>query len=100
MINKKEIEHLASLARIKLSEKEKTTLVKDFDGILGYIDQLKKFDTKNNKNDFISGGTANINVMRQDVVESISKDDRERLLHEAPHKEGDFVAVKKIIEQD
>jgi Asp-tRNA(Asn)/Glu-tRNA(Gln) amidotransferase C subunit len=29
-----------------------------------------------------------------------SAEDRERLLDEAPDREGDFVAVKKIIAQD
>jgi Asp-tRNA(Asn)/Glu-tRNA(Gln) amidotransferase C subunit len=42
----------------------------------------------------------NRNVFREDVVVDTSPEDRERILGEAPQREGDFIAVKKIIEQD
>jgi Asp-tRNA(Asn)/Glu-tRNA(Gln) amidotransferase C subunit len=39
-------------------------------------------------------------VTRADEVATTSAEDRERLLNEAPDREGDFIAVKKIIAQD
>ena len=97
MITVKELEHLANLARIDLSEDDKKSLIKEFDSILGYVDQLKKV-----KVDMDASGRVGAvkNVMRPDVVESTSDADREALLKEVPHREGDFVAVKKMIEQD
>ncbi len=97
MITVKDIEHLANLARIELTAEEKNSFVKEFDSILGYIDQLKKV-----KVDMDESGRVGVlrNVMRDDVVAERNTDEREALLREAPHREKDFVAVKKIIAQD
>jgi aspartyl-tRNA(Asn)/glutamyl-tRNA(Gln) amidotransferase subunit C len=97
MITPKELDHLATLSRIKLTEDDKKSLIKEFDSILAYIDQLKKVPVKMDAEGRVG---AVKNVMRPDVVASISSEDRERLLNEAPDREGDFIAVKKIIAQD
>ena len=97
MITVKELEHLAALSRIDLSEADKESLIKEFDSILGYVDQLKKADVKMDAEGRVG---AVKNVMRPDSVESVSAEDRERLLAEAPDREGDYIAVKKIIAQD
>ncbi len=97
MITVKELEHLAALSRINLSEADKRSLIKEFDSILGYVDQLKKVDVPMDAEGRVG---AVKNVTRPDVVENTSKEDRERLLAEAPDREGDFIAVKKIIAQD
>ena len=97
MITVAELEHLAKLARIKLTEDDKKSLVKEFDSILGYIDQLKKADVKLDAEGRVG---AVRNIARPDVASPVSAEDRERLLAEAPDREGDFIAVKKIIAQD
>lgn len=97
MINPQELDHLANLARIKLSDEQKKSLIKEFDSILGYVDQLKKVEVSMDAEGRVG---AVKNVMREDVVVNTTPEDRERLLKNAPHREGDFVAVKKIIEQD
>ncbi len=97
MITVKELEHLATLSRIKLTDDDKKSLVKEFDSILAYVDQLKKVDVKMDAEGRVG---AVKNVMRPDVAMPISAEDRERLLNEAPDREGDFIAVKKIIAQD
>lgn len=97
MITVSELEHLAKLARIELTEVDKKSLVKEFDSILGYVDQLKKVKVSLDAEGRVG---AVKNVMRDDVVVDTSPEDRERLLKEAPQREGDFIAVKKIIAQD
>lgn len=97
MITVTDIEKLANLARIKLDESEKQDLTKDIDSILVYVDQIKKATVNNNQ---APDSGINRNVFRKDVSESISSSDRESILNEAPDREGDFVAVKKIIAQD
>ena len=94
MITPAEIEKLATLARIKLTEDDKVSLVKEFDSILGYIDQLKKVDVSIDTEGRVG---AVKNSMRPDAARQISASDREGLLNEAPDREGDFIAVKKII---
>lgn len=95
-MKQEELEHLAVLARIKLTEEDKKSLVKEFDSILSYIDQLKKVKVSMDAEGRVG---AVKNVARSDLAEPISLEDRERILNEAPQRVGDFVAVKKIIEQ-
>lgn len=97
MITVTDIEKLANLARIKLNESEKQDLTKDIDSILVYVDQIKKATVNT---DQAPDAGINRNVFRKDISESISSSDRESILNEAPDREGDFVAVKKIIAQD
>lgn len=96
MITTQELEHLATLSRIKLSDEDKKALVKEFDSILAYIDQLKKVDVSMDAEGRVG---AVKNVSRADEARPVSSADRERLLDEAPDREKDFIAVKKIIEQ-
>lgn len=93
MISKKDIENLANLARIKLSDKEKEGLAKDIDSILAYVDQIKAAPI----GDFKPQAGEVRNVMREDDVVNTSAEDRQCILDEAPKREGDYVAVKKIL---
>jgi len=93
MISKKDIENLANLARIRLSEGEKESLAKDVDSILAYVDQIKAAPI----GDFKPKPGSFKNVMRDDSAMNTSAIDRERLLDEAPKRKGDYVAVKKIL---
>lgn len=95
-----ELEHLANLARIHLSDDDKKSLLKEFDGILGYVDQLKKVDVSLDAEGRVG---AVKNVMREDSVLTQDQNNydiyRDAILKEAPDRVGDFIAVKKIIEQ-
>lgn len=97
MITTKELEHLAALARIKLSDGDKKSLIKEFDSILGYIDQLKKVEIDIDTESRVGSVK---NTSRDDAANPVSGEEREKLLDEAPDREGDFVAVKKMIAQD
>ena len=96
MIKTEEFEHLANLARIHLDENDKSLLIKEFDSILSYIDALKKVQVSMD-----AEGRVGVvkNIMREDVAVSQDEGDRKALIDEAPDKVGDFIAVKKIIEQ-
>jgi len=97
MITSTELDKLATLARIELTEADKASMLKEFDAIIGYVDQLKKVDVSL---DAAGRVGAVKNAMRADEAVVISAADREGLLKEAPHREGDFIAVQKIIAQD
>ncbi len=97
MITVKEIENLANLARIKLDESEKQSLTKEIDSILNYIDEIKKATVNMDFEPAV--GSVN-NIYREDIPELISNESREAILNEAPDREGDFIAVKKIIDQE
>ena len=97
MITVKEIENLANLARIKLDDTEKESLTKDIDSILSYVDQIKEATVNM---DYTPVPGAVQNAFRDDSITTTSPEGREAILDEAPDREGDFVAVKKIIAQD
>lgn len=65
-INKKSIENLAELARIKLDSKEEGKMLEDLTKILDYFNELNEVDTS--KVEPLTGGTSLQNVMRDDVA--------------------------------
>lgn len=97
MITTTEVEKLAQLARIKLDPDEKQALTKEIDSILSYVDEIKKA-TVDMEYTPTPGDVHN--VVRLDEVRTTSAEDRERILAESPDREGEFIAVKKIIAQD
>ena len=44
-INRAEVERVASLARLSLSDEEADRLAREFDSFIGYIDTLQEIDT-------------------------------------------------------
>ena len=94
MITIQEVEKLATLARIKLEDSEKAEMAKEIGSILTYIDQIKKATVDMDTTPSIG---AVHNVFREDIAKTTSPEDREALLKEAPDREGEFIAVKKII---
>jgi aspartyl-tRNA(Asn)/glutamyl-tRNA(Gln) amidotransferase subunit C len=95
-ITRKEVEYVARLARLELSEKEKEIYAGQLENILGYIDQLNKLDTKDVPP--TSHALSLSNVWRDDVLCPATPDDIERLLANAPEREDNFFKVKKVIE--
>lgn len=61
-----DIEKLALLARIKLTEKEKEKLQKEFGAILDYVSQLEKAETGEMSDEEISMAKGVKNIMRDD----------------------------------
>jgi len=93
-ITKQEVEHVAKLARLELSEQEKDKLTDQMSNILTYVEKLNEADTQGIE------PTSHVldikNVMREDVPEeSLSQ---ERALANAPEKAAGHFKVPKIIE--
>lgn len=97
-ISKEQVEHIAKLARIELTEKEKEKLTQDLSSILDYFDQLNKVDTTKIKG--ISQVTGLDSVMRNDEIKQGDKrlTIRDKLLKEAPKRKKDYIQVPKILE--
>jgi len=94
MIDKKDVEYVAGLARIAVSEEEKDFLKVQLSKILDYIDKLKELDTQAVKP--LRALHLETNVFRQDVPNPLlCKDD---ILKNAPSREGDYFKVPKVIE--
>jgi aspartyl-tRNA(Asn)/glutamyl-tRNA(Gln) amidotransferase subunit C len=95
-ITKKEVEHIAELARIKLTEKEKNKMTKELGAILGYIDKLKEVDTEGIEP--IANITGLENVFRKDEPAGAGQVEPENLLKEVPARKDNYVKVKEVFE--
>ena len=91
MISKEEVEHIAKLARLELSEKETEKMQKDLTVILGYFDLLKKAP----KVKIEEPASAKASAWRKDEVIS-SHDIADELIAAAPDKKDDYIKVKAI----
>ena len=91
----KDIEKLAKLARIELTENEKQTYLKDISAILGYVDQIKEVVGKTGEER--KAGELR-NVMRVDEVKNETGGNTDSIVAEFPRKEKDYLKVKKILD--
>lgn len=93
-ITREEVEHVARLARLELSEEEKERMTRQLDGILGYVAKLDELDTS--QVEPTSHVLPMLNVMREDEVKpSLSPGDA---LANAPDCEPPYFRVPRIIE--
>ncbi|MGH7361148.1 MAG: Asp-tRNA(Asn)/Glu-tRNA(Gln) amidotransferase subunit GatC [Candidatus Methylomirabilales bacterium] len=94
-ITLQEVEHVARLARLALSEEEKDQMRSQLDRILGYIEKLNQLDTTGVEP--TSHVIPMTNVLRDDArVPSVP---REEALANAPDRREGFFQVPRIIEQ-
>lgn len=93
-LNRKDVEHVALLSRLDLSENELDKFTGQLDAILEYIDVLNQVDTS------AVEPMAHVleirNVMRADEVQPSLP--REAALQNAPDAEDGFFKVPKIVE--
>lgn len=95
MITKEDVQHIAKLARLGLTEKEIEKFQRELSLILDYIEKLKEVD--------ISGVKAELQPLELEIT---ARDDEERqrdkiervkkLLKLAPENENSFLKVKSI----
>jgi len=94
-LSKEEVEHVAKLARLAVSEEEKEAISRQLSEILTYIGKLNELDTS--KVQPTSHVLDLSNVLRDDAIrESLSTAD---VLANAPDRVNDFFRVPKIIEE-
>lgn len=97
-ISKKDIEHIALLARIKLTGREEDKLTEDLGGILEYINKLKEVDTN-------SIGKAEMSkwlyeVYRKDEPNTADfKPEPEEMLAQVPDRKDDYIKVRAVFEE-
>jgi len=93
-LSREEIEHVALLSRLKLTDEEVERFTGQLNSILGYFEELKEADTSQ-----ISGTThvvPMVNVMREDVMRPSI--DPEVAVSNAPDKTDEFFKVPRVVE--
>ncbi len=91
---KMDIQKVAKLARLQLSDEEKETFGNQLDQVLTYVEQLSRLDTTGIE--ATSHAIPMSNVFRND--ESRPSCPREEVVGIAPEEEAGFFKVPKIIE--
>ena len=93
-ITVEQVERVAHLARLSLTDEEKVSMTKDMEMILEFADQINKYQVED------VNATSNIipinNVFREDIVRESM--DRDELLANAPSVENGCYSVPKVVE--
>ncbi len=92
-IELKDVEHLAGLARIAVSDTEKEVLRHDLEEILAYVSQVTDVVAELGAPE---AGELH-NVMREDEGAHDAGIFTEDILSQAPTREGNRISVKKIL---
>ena len=95
-ISNKDIEHLAHLAKLELSEKEINQYRREISGIVRYVDHLAQANVSR------QSATARLtevdNVLRPDSAIKWDKDESAAALKQAARFKGKYVSVPRVLE--
>lgn len=95
MLERKDIDNLANLARIALTDDEKDRLQRDMGSILDYISELKTAPSLSAE---ISADNYYLrNITRNDDEPFPSGTNTEIILSQAPKRKGNLLITKKIL---
>ena len=92
MITIKDVEHVAKLARLELTDEEKELYTQHLGAVLEYVNQMNEVDTSNIEP--MTQVVDFVNVMREDKV--VYEQTKEELMKNAPEEENGFFRVPKI----
>ncbi len=93
-LTKKEVEHLARLSRLALTQEEIETYSTQLSSVLGYVSQLKEVDTAGVEYRYQVEGLSN--TMDKDEVDPSDEGTRNRIIDSFPDRAGDLLKVKSV----
>jgi len=99
MIKKEEVQHIAKLSRIKLSQQELKRFQGDLSSILDYFNSLKEVDVSEIEPTFHPAEYffgKSLGKMRKDKAESQPSEVVNKLIEAAPDKKKRHISVKAI----
>ena len=102
-ITQADIQKLASLSRMKLTDAEQAEFAKDIDSILGYVEQIKEVSAGagsqagDSHADKKPSDIPHRNALREDIADANLNPDASVLIDASPAHEQGFVKVKKIL---
>lgn len=95
-MKREDIEHLADLARIKLTEEEMSKLPEELSSIVSYVSTVSDIAADDAAEKPQVG--ARFNVFRKDEVTNEANQYSDDIIAEMPSVDGRFLSVKKILE--
>ena len=95
MLTKKELDHIADLARLELRPEEKERYRAQLSSILDYVGQLAEVNTQGL---LVCAQVSGLeNVYREDEARPWPSAEREAALKQAPDRSGREIRVKRIL---
>ncbi len=94
-LSRKDVEHIAGLARLDLNDKEMDLYGGQLSDILSFVNQLQEVDTSGVEPTAQVTGLQNI--FREDKIQNWDKAEVDRALKQAPGMEDGQVKVKRIL---
>lgn len=92
-LSKSEVEHIAKLARLNLTDEDAILYSQQLSDILDYVDKLQAVDTTGVEE--TSQVTGLTNIMRGDEIKESGISDE--LISTAPNHDNGFIKVPKIL---
>jgi len=93
LITKEQVEHIAWLARLKVTDEEKEKFTELFNDILKYFRKIDEVDTTDVAYTF--HGVELKNVFREDIVRSSLS--QEEIFRNAPKKKDKFIKAPRMV---
>ena len=93
-INKEAVKKISKLSRIASNDEFETSMIKDLNTILKFVDQLNEVDTKGIEP--LSSVVEQKLFQREDVVQKMNE--KEEILKNSPNKNENYFVVPKVIE--
>jgi aspartyl-tRNA(Asn)/glutamyl-tRNA(Gln) amidotransferase subunit C len=97
-MERKDIEHLARLARIRLTEKEMNNLPEELSSIISYVSTVSDITADETVESPQVG--VRFNIFRQDEVTNQPNEFTKDIIAEMPSSNGRYLSVKKILNTD
>ncbi len=110
-VTEKDVAYVADLANLDLTDEERTSMLRDLNSILDYIDRLNELDTSDvppmaqvsnryGVDQAKQGSERFAYAAREDVLEGLRKSlPHDEALANAPDADEDFFRVPKVIER-
>lgn len=94
-LTKEEVQKIAELARIELTEEEIDKRQKDLSNVLDYFDKLSELNTDNVEE--IGNMTGMTNIYRNDVVDEATDEEKKGMMENVLEEQDGFIKVKSIL---
>lgn len=94
-LSKQQLDHVANLARLNLSEEEREKYATDFVTILNDIEKINQVDLSDVTDEMMISPSTNINEYHE--VETVEEIRKEEALKNSKLSDGDYVVVPQVI---
>lgn len=94
----RDVEQIANLARLELSESEKKMYAEQLSVVLDYVETLNEVDIEGVRETCQVTGLED--VMREDEVKNVDEETKQKLINSFPEKMGKLLKVKAVFDNN